>query len=653
MRALSTTGVKAAAQTDDSPCELCGGPTLVQKTHQHRVVTLEHGDFVAHETTRVCAARCRHPSGQLVTRRSEAMLSKVAPGDIYGYDVEVHVGLERFQRGRQREEIRGELEQLHGISLSEGQVSELGRRFLAHLAALHQQRAPALGEALAKDGGYPMHIDATGEDGRGTLFVAYAGGRRWVLGSWKISTERADLILPRLRHTVATFGRPLAIVRDLGKAVIGAARDLVTAWDPPCPVLTCHFHLVADVGTDLLKTRYNQFRELFRRFRLRTALRTLARDLGRRLSRQLPDLRGEVERWTQQGSEHLLPDGPQGLAVVRALAQWALDYGVDGRNRFPFDLPYLFLYRRCHTIRRAADAFLRRPPKDSTVHQAIQRLARILDPVVADVPFAQLAHTLSARAAILDELRDALRLHPGSEALSPSTPENTAAELDHIRAALDSLVGSLRERRPERGPAQDLRQAIDIVLDHIARHGDSLWGHVRQLPAEVGGGLRVVDRTNMPLEGFWHGMKHRERRRSGRKVLTYDFENLPAAAALACNLERDDYVAILCGSLSRLPQAFAELDQANHRQSLAAMPSPHPTAIENLPTATTDAHANTEAMADSAPSSDVEYDLDDLDHVVSASFPRDDRRLIRVETLRARIEAAARSRAPRGVPAAR
>ncbi len=52
----------------------------------------------------------------------------------------------------------------------------------------------------------------------------------------------------------------------------------------------------------------------------------------------------------------------------------------------------------------------------------------------------------------------------------------------------------------------------------------------------------------------------------------------------------------------------------------------------------------------SASTPDAEIYVDD---VISASFPRDDRRLIRVNSLRARIEAAARSRAPHCVLVAR
>ena len=55
-------------------------------------------------------------------------------------------------------------------------------------------------------------------------------------------------------------------------------------------------------------------------------------------------------------------------------------------------------------------------------------------------------------------------------------------------------------------------------------------------------------------------MKHGERRRSGRKILTHDFEQLPAQATLVYNLNHPDYVKILCGSLELLPQACAKLD---------------------------------------------------------------------------------------------
>jgi hypothetical protein len=80
-----------------------------------------------------------------------------------------------------------------------------------------------------------MDIDASGEDGRGTLLVIYAGWRHWALGSWKISTENAQAILPRIREIAQLFGTPCAVMRDLGRAVSDAARAYIASLDKPIP----------------------------------------------------------------------------------------------------------------------------------------------------------------------------------------------------------------------------------------------------------------------------------------------------------------------------------------------------------------------------------------------------------------------------------
>jgi len=59
----------------------------------------------------------------------------------------------------------------------------------------------------------------------------------------------------------------------------------------------------------------------------------------------------------------------------------------------------------------AVSAFPRNPPADEKVVKALQRLGRILSPIDRDVPpLGPLAKTLSERARLFTELRDALRL---------------------------------------------------------------------------------------------------------------------------------------------------------------------------------------------------------------------------------------------------
>lgn len=616
-QASTTTGLTVSAMPETETCPRCAGPTFFLKSAERKVVTLAHGPFVAREVLRACKAGCREPSGKKTINRSRTLASQVAPGKIYGYDVEVHVGLARHRGHDQRQEVCGSLFGEQRISLSTGEESLLAARFVEHLEALHWKRAPQLAEAMRKDGGYPMHIDATGEDGRGTTFVVYNAWRQWALGAWKISTERADLVLPRLRQTAQAFGRPCAIMRDLGRAMIDASGQLVLdrQWD--IPILGCHTHLLRDVGKDLMKDSHDQLRDLVRRHRLRAQLRSLARGLGRPLSSAMPMLRDNVESWARSATGHGLPTGADGVAFVRSLAQWTLDYDQEGDGLgFPFDRPYLDFYRRCRTIRRAADACLRKQSGGVGGRRELLRLAQILNPVLRDCAFAETAARLACRAGLFERLRQALRLHPDGKTARAAilSPARAAAELQDVRRAVEDLGRDLRGLRPERGPAQDERQAIDIVLDHLERHGDSLWGHAIRLPKEVGGGIRLVDRTNNALESFFRRMKQGERRRSGRKVLTCDFEQLPAGAALVPNLAHPDYVEILCGSIDRLPEAFAELDAAQRDEDLAA----------------------DETDERSFPDEDV----------LSRSMPYQDRALIRSEALDAWIQSAARSRAP-------
>ena len=182
------------------------------------------------------------------------------------------------------------------------------------------------------------------------------------------------------------------------------------------------------------------------------------------------------------------------------------------------------------------------------------------------------------------------------------------------------LVTSLKNRRPERGPAQDTRNAIDLILTHIEEHSDYLWGHVISLSHDMGGGKRILERTNNNLEGFFKGMKHDERRRSGRKILTHDFENLPPAAALVYNLNYPDYVSIVCGSAECLQDAFANLDFEKRQKNTK----------------------NNQCIKSGS--------LTVITQTETAALPTDDRRLIRADKMQSRILAAAKSRAPRFSP---
>jgi hypothetical protein len=524
----------------------------------------------------------------------------------------VWVGLKRYFDHQQREEIRTRLREKHAIEISSGEVSRLARQFLAYLSKLHYSRTESLKAALASDGGWPMHVDATGENGRGTLFVVMAGWRKWVLGSWKIATERSELILACLQDVVRRFGAPCAAMRDLGRAVTPAVEDLILQLDIDIPVLACHQHFLADIGKDLLEPCHSELRGFFRRTKTRPKLRSLVRDLGRKIGEQIDDSRKAVQQWQSMAeANHRIPEGPNGLAVVRTMAQWTLDYKAESKGLdFPFQRPYLDFYNRCSIGLRAMEAFLRTAPDDRKVVGVMKRLHRILSAVSGQVPGLQIVQRMRRRAALFDELRNQLRL---ASSLPEQESEN---DLDIMRSDFDKWIAELKERRPKRGPSEDIRNAIDTILKHVDTHGNNLWGHAIALPEYAGGGIRLVARTNELLENYFKQIKHLERRRSGRKNLTQDLEHLPASAALVHNLKDAKYVSIVCGSLDNLAKAFAQLDQEEQSRRQKGLPS---TQTDNL---------------------------ERVLRISTSSLSTADRRIVRTDEMNRRIKKAAKSRAP-------
>ena len=610
---LDLSGVVVTEKEQPGCCEICQGPMRVQKSFQHEGRSIAHGTFVVNETIWVCAAKCRYRSGKLVTHRANSVVQCIMPDSIAGYDLMVWVGLKRYLDHQQREEIRTRLREKHAIVISAGEVSRLARHFLIYLSRLHYSRAESLKAALASDGGWPMHVDATGESGRGTLFVVMAGWRKWVLGSWKIATERSELILACLQDTVQRFGAPCAAMRDLGRAVKPAIEALVLELDTDIPVFACHQHFLADIGKDLLEPCHSELRGFFRRTKTRSKLRSLVRELGRKIGDQIDESRKAVRMWQSMAeANHRIPKGRDGLAIVRTIAQWTLDYKAESTGLdFPFDRPYLDFYNRCSIGLRAIEAFLRIAPDDRKVVAVMKRLHRILGAVSVQVPGLQIVKRIRRRAALFDELRDQLRL------ASNLPKQESEDDLNIMRKDFDQWIGELKKRRPKRGPSEDIRNAIDTILKHVDTHGNNLWGHAIVLPEYAGGGIRLVARTNELLENYFKEIKHLERRRSGRKNLTQDLEHLPASAALVHNLKDEKYVRIVCGSYDNLANTFAQLDQEEKSRRQKGLASTQP---------------------------------DNLEHVLrisTSSLSTADRRIIRTDEMNRRIKNAAKSRAPR------
>ena len=261
---LNGTPPSIAFAAESTHCSDCGQALSPYKSQSRVLVTLAVGSFVAREFRAHCRAGRQHP-----VAAPQRLAELAPPGQRFGYDLIVWVGLARYHRRLQRSEIQAELAH-RGIALSSGSVSALCDRFLLALETLHWQRAPALRAAMPQ--GYALHLDATCDQGQGGSFLCLDGFTGWVLHAIKIASENERELRPAVERTLAAFGDPLATVRDLGS---GVAKAVAAVHQRGIPDLLCHYHFLAAVGKRLLDEDHTKLRGQLARSRLRSHLRDL------------------------------------------------------------------------------------------------------------------------------------------------------------------------------------------------------------------------------------------------------------------------------------------------------------------------------------------------------------------------------------------
>lgn len=522
-------------------CAVCAVAMEVQKTRHRQVITLEAGAFEAKETLKQCLEDPSHP-----VAGSQALAQLVKPRQGYGYDLIVHVGCARYLKNKQREEIRAELYEHRGIELSNGSVSNLCDRFLTHLEALHLARVVQLRTAMQT--GYPLHIDATCEHGKGGLFVCMDGWRGWVLVAGRIPSEHEEYLRPLIEKTLLLFGNPIATVRDMGE---GGARAVSALREQGIPDLICHYHFLAAVGKQLFEQSYRLLRNLLKRSKLRTDLRVLLRELRR--------YGGSSQHEGRFGRGQVRED-------LQALVLWILEGEGKKDLLYPFGLSHLEFIQRCRQSMLKAQCWVP-GPRTRPERRAIDHLSSLFNRLERDDRFVTATTQLEKGWLAFCELRDVLALTNGELPRADlrqhqrSLPAIEAQRLQKIEKAVQVYQAELRERiTTVAGEDPFTPSPSTIILKYLDRYTGRLFGHPSVRDQE--GCIRaIVERTNNVLEHFFGNEKQHLRRRLGRANLGRDLEDQPAQAALAANLRHPDYVHLLCGSLDNLPRAFAALDE--------------------------------------------------------------------------------------------
>ena len=513
----------------------------VQKSKRRKIFTFQSGVLNAKEVRKKCSQDATHP-----IMCSDELAHLVKPHQRYAYDLIVHVGLARYLRGKQREEIRDELYQERGVTLSNASISNLCDRFLTYFEALHLARVPELRHAM--QAGYPLHLDATCEHGKGGLFVCMNGWRGWVLMATRIPSEHEDYLRPLVEKTTALFGDPIATVRDMGE---GMAKAVAPLRARGVRDFVCHYHFLGAVGKKLFEKPYRVLGNLLRQHKLQGDLRALLREL----------------RQYRRSSTFSDRFGPGPIHEdLQALVLWILEGEGKKSLLYPFNLPHLELLQRCQQALRKAECWVPSPRTPAT-RRAIAHLTRLVNRIEGDTRFATVAARLEKGWQAFCELRDVLQLTNAELPNGDTNPHQIALpaleakRLEMIEEAAKEYQAELRERTANSGSDESTNPSpASIILKYFKRYGKHLFGHPT-LRDEDGTILAVVERTDNVPEHYFGAEKRKLRRRLGRAHLGRDLEDQPAQAALVANLQHPEYVRVVCGSLDNLATAFAELDE--------------------------------------------------------------------------------------------
>jgi hypothetical protein len=522
----------------------------VLKTRTRRVITLPIGEWIARETIWLDPTTAQvYPSASL--RRL------VAPGCNYGYDVVVYVGWALFGEAQPVRQIITQLAQRH-VQLSASTVADLGRRFIGLLSLAHRRCAGRLQQAMALQGGYILHLDATYEDKSPMLMTGIDAVMEIVLGNIKLPSQKADGIVPFLRQLKQCLGPPLASVHDMSKGILAAIQEVF----PDIPDFICHFHFLRDLGKDLFGAGYDTVRKRLQTHgtvgRLRARLRTWHKqiDADWQLRQKLAQL--PVSGWPTE------PFVQAPLFAAYLLANWILAGLQQGQGYgFPFDRPLVALARRAQEVYAQLPSLIALcPSQEWRRNLPFHHLRQDLQALVNDRPLGHTLNGLETHSPLFDQLRQALHIAPvtGNQGLNH---DGESIQMNTLQREVESFTAQVRAR-----PDYSTTPALQKMIEQIEHYGPKLFA--APLVVSTPQGTRTIQpqRTNNLMERFFRDFKRRCRHKTGCQALGRTLRTMLADTTLVHNLQNPEYLKILLDGQPTLEALFAQIDPATVREEL-------------------------------------------------------------------------------------
>lgn len=511
----------------------CGRETTILKTSSKTIATLDIGEFKAIETQNICK-HCQQ------TDRSDELRCLTPHRGKFGFDVIEFIGRALFLRCRNETEIQSELA-LRNIPISVSEIGFLGKRFIVYLLLAHKECQEELKQIMQSKGGYILHMDGTCEGGSPHLFSCIDEISNIVLGNRKMPTEDSQYIIPLLQTLKTAYGTPIALVHDMGGAILKA----VLAVFPGIPDYICHFHFLRDLGKDLFDFEYRTIRRMTRSYNVRVKLNKASKQLKADINNEKP-LLDSLETYLKgkeiRDSEEKLD--PRVMAYL--LVTWVLeaDSASNGFG-FPFDQPHLEFYLRL----QEAYPLLKQLKSRGVSGMPLVTLNKIL----MDLALTKMVLRIQEKILIFEALRKAMRI---------ANPENRQGLNDEGDENIKTIKGRVKQFRHSAKivALASSNTSYHKMVKQIDKYWDKLFADPIQVETPTGTVTIQPQRTNNLMEQSFRFLKRDGRKKSGQHSLSKAFKGMLADTPLVRNLSNPEYMSVLLKGRKDLASRFADID---------------------------------------------------------------------------------------------
>lgn len=250
------------SDTTHCRCSVCFAELITEKVKRRKVFTVAYGELQIREKVKKCPV-----CGKVY--RSSHLPEVVKAGCNYSYDCIVEAGRLRYIDKRQISEIQDIFTLRHHLNISETQIRRLCYNFLYYLGRFHYHSREKISDVFQQQGGYVLYVDSTCEGRSVHLLTCLDGQIGYVLYSKKIKSENNEDLQRAFSVVKNMFGVPLCCVHDMG---IGINKALDIVFEGVMRII-CHFHLLRDIGNDLLKELYRSVQKSLSRHKIYADIR--------------------------------------------------------------------------------------------------------------------------------------------------------------------------------------------------------------------------------------------------------------------------------------------------------------------------------------------------------------------------------------------